>query len=97
MSKEDNKKLLGRKINLDSTYLTKEIKRRLKQASFIFNPSQKTLNCQLTSSQIKLFSEICMFLEQDDNLDILSSCIHRAGSHIFYMVIMDKNNPLQAQ
>ncbi|WP_350307065.1 hypothetical protein [Photorhabdus viridis] len=76
MSKENNKELLDSKINLNSTYLSKEIQRRLKQASFIFNPSQKTLNCQLNSSQIKLFSEICMFLEQDDNLDILASCIH---------------------
>ncbi|RAX08303.1 hypothetical protein [Photorhabdus bodei] len=76
MSKENNKKLLDSKINLNSIYLTKEIQRRLKQASFIFNPSHRTLHCQLNSSQIKLFSEICMFLEQDDNLDILSSCIH---------------------
>ncbi|AWK40414.1 hypothetical protein GPY51_14820 [Photorhabdus laumondii subsp. laumondii] len=76
MSKENNKELLDSKINLNSTYLSKEIQRRLKQASFIFNPSQKTLNCQLNSSQIKLFSEICLFLEQDDNLDILASCIH---------------------
>ncbi|WP_323840151.1 hypothetical protein [Photorhabdus africana] len=76
MSKEDNKKPLGSKINLNSTYLTKEIQRRLKQASFIFNPSHRTLNCQLNNSQIKLFSEICLFLEQDDNLDILASCIH---------------------
>ncbi|WP_387462805.1 hypothetical protein [Photorhabdus sp. RM323S] len=76
MSKENNKKLLDSKINLNSTYLTKEIQRRLKQASFIFNPSHTTLNSQLSSSQIKLFSEICVFLEREDNLDILASCIH---------------------
>ncbi|RAW94329.1 MULTISPECIES: hypothetical protein [unclassified Photorhabdus] len=76
MSKENNKKLLNSKINLNSIYLTKEIQRRLKQASFIFNPGHITLNPQLNGSQIKLFSEIRMFLEQDDNLDILASCIH---------------------
>ncbi|NHB87887.1 hypothetical protein [Photorhabdus tasmaniensis] len=76
MSKENNKKLLDSKINLNSTYLTKEIQRRLKQASFIFNPSHRTLNSQLSSSKIKLFSEICVFLEREDNLDILASCIH---------------------
>ncbi|TDB44188.1 hypothetical protein [Photorhabdus luminescens] len=76
MSKENNKELLGSKLNLNSTYLTKEIQRRLKQASFIFNPGHSTLNCQLNSSQIKLFSEICTFLERDSNLDILASCIH---------------------
>ncbi|MBS9426025.1 hypothetical protein [Photorhabdus caribbeanensis] len=76
MSQENNKELLDSKINLNSTYLTKEIQRRLKQASFIFNPNHINLNCQLNSSQIKLFSEICMFLRQDDKLDILASCIH---------------------
>ncbi|MBS9439749.1 hypothetical protein EAE91_22160 [Photorhabdus noenieputensis] len=76
MSKENNKELLESKINLNSIYLTKEIQRRLKQASFIFNPSQITLHRQLNNTQIKLFYEICIFLGQDNNLDILASCIH---------------------
>ncbi|WP_118987064.1 hypothetical protein [Photorhabdus sp. CRCIA-P01] len=76
MSKENNKKLLDSTINLNSIYLTKEIQRRLKQASFIFNSHPTTLNCQLNNSQIKLFSEICIFLERNGNLDILASCVH---------------------
>ncbi|OCQ52147.1 hypothetical protein Ppb6_02654 [Photorhabdus australis subsp. thailandensis] len=76
MNKENNKNMLNNEINSNSTYLTKEIQRRLKQASFIFNPGHVTLNTQLNGSQIKLFSQICSFLEQDGNLDILASCIH---------------------
>ncbi|NHB93532.1 hypothetical protein [Photorhabdus cinerea] len=76
MNKENNKKLLSGKMNLNSTYLTKEIQRRLKQASFIFNPDYRSLNFQLNSSHVKLFYGIYSFLEQDGNLDILASCIH---------------------
>ncbi|WP_244866731.1 hypothetical protein [Photorhabdus heterorhabditis] len=76
MNKENNKKLLGVGINLNSIYLTKEIQRRLKQASFIFNPDCRSLHFQLNSSHVKLFYGIYSFLEQDGNLDILASCIH---------------------